>query len=140
MGHQKSMNNSCLTRRRSHGDKKEKEWFQHIQQRVQLSDPGSGKSDGEKEKEWFQHIHHHVQQSDHGSNPGRDLESGKSDLGSDLGSGKSDGENEKEEGLSVQLLSGFVISLVALLQGAGVASSSVLHSLQQEPFYSSHLP
>jgi len=52
----------------------------------------------------------------------------------------------KEEGLSVQLLSGFTISLVALLQGAGVASASVLHSLhqEQEPSKnfnsSSHLP
>ena len=58
-----------------------------------------------------------------------------SNLGPDLGSGKSDDEKEKEEGLSVQLLSGFTISLVALLQGAGVSSSSVLHSLlrQKEP-------
>ena len=36
-----------------------------------------------------------------------------------------------EEGLSVQLLSAFVINLVALQQGASVSSSSVLlHSLQ----------
>ena len=82
------------------------------------------KSDaGRKEKEWSQHIQP-VQRLDVGSN-----------LGPDLGSGKSDDEKEKEEGLSVQLLSGFTICLVALLQGAGVSSSSVLHSLlrQKEP-------
>ena len=45
---------------------------------------------------------------------------------------KSDEEKE-EEGLSVQLLSAFVINLVALQQGASVSSSSViLHSLQEE--------
>ena len=43
------------------------------------------------------------------------------------------GEKEEEEGLSVQLLSAFVINLVALQQGASVSSSSViLHSLQEE--------
>ena len=47
---------------------------------------------------------------------------------------KSDEEKkEEEEGLSVQLLSAFVINLVALQQGASVSSSSViLHSLQEE--------
>ena len=45
---------------------------------------------------------------------------------------KSDEEKE-EEGLSVQLLSAFMINLVALQQGASVSSSSViLHSLQEE--------
>ena len=42
-------------------------------------------------------------------------------------------KEEEEEGLSVQLLSAFVINLVALQQGASVSSSSViLHSLQEE--------
>ena len=88
------------------------------------------KSGGVK-KEWFHHIQR-VQRSNLVSN-----------LGSDLGSDKSDGDKEKEGGLSVQLLSGFTISLVALLQGAGVSTSSVLHSLHQEEpcsFNSSHLP
>ena len=90
------------------------------------------KSNGEKnEKEWLEHIQR-VQRSNLGSN-----------LGPDLRSDKSDGDKEKEEGLSVQLLSGFTISLVALLQGAGVSTSSVLHSLQQgEPhsFNPLHFP
>ena len=79
-----------------------------------------------KEEKWFQHIQpvQHVQCVQP----------------SDLGSYE---EKEKEEGLSVQLLSGFTISLVALLQGAGVSSSSVLHGLHQEAphsFNSSHSP
>ena len=83
-----------------------------------------------KEEKWFQHIQpvQHVQCVQ------------PSDLGSDLESYE---EKEKEEGLSVQLLSGFTISLVALLQGAGVSSSSVLHGLHQEAphsFNSSHSP
>ena len=40
---------------------------------------------------------------------------------------------KEEEGLKVQLISAFVINLVALQQGASVSSSSViLHSLQEE--------
>ena len=79
-----------------------------------------------EEEKWFQHIQpvQHVQCVQP----------------SDLGSYE---EKEKEEGLSVQLLSGFTISLVALLQGAGVSSSSVLHGLHQEAphsFNSSHPP
>ena len=41
-------------------------------------------------------------------------------------------KKEEEEGFSVQLLRGFSISLVALLQGASISSSSILHSLRHE--------
>ena len=40
--------------------------------------------------------------------------------------------DEKGEGLPIQLLSAFLINLVALLQGASVSSSSLLHSLLRE--------
>ena len=41
-------------------------------------------------------------------------------------------EEEEKEGFSAQLLRGFAISLVALLQGASISSSSILHSLRHE--------
>lgn len=41
-------------------------------------------------------------------------------------------KKEEKEGFSVQLLRGFSISLVALLQGASISSSSILHSLRHE--------
>ena len=41
-------------------------------------------------------------------------------------------KQEEKEGFSVQLRCGFAISLVALLQGASISSSSILQSLRQE--------
>ena len=41
-------------------------------------------------------------------------------------------KKEEEEGFSTQFLRGFAISMVALLQGASISSSSILHSLRHE--------
>ena len=56
-----------------------------------------------------------------------------SDISADCQQVLEKSEEVKEEGLSIQLLSAFVINLVALQQGASVSSSSViLHSLQED--------